>query len=75
VSGPLLVGVYGGKVANQSRDYHLDEDDRVSLRPDILWRLDGQDVAVADAKYKAEKPAGYPTSTSTSSSRTARSLV
>jgi len=55
-----LEGVYGGKVADQSRDYHLDEDDRVPLRPDILWRLGGQTVAVADAKYKAEKPAGYP---------------
>jgi 5-methylcytosine-specific restriction enzyme subunit McrC len=55
-----LEGVYGGKVAGQSRDYHLDEEDRVSIRPDILWRLGGQAVAVADAKYKAEKPAGYP---------------
>jgi 5-methylcytosine-specific restriction enzyme subunit McrC len=55
-----LEGFYGGKVIGQSRDYHLDKDDRVPLRPDILWCLGGQAVAVADAKYKAEKPAGYP---------------
>jgi 5-methylcytosine-specific restriction enzyme subunit McrC len=55
-----LEATYGGKVIGQSRDHHLDKDDRVPLRPDILWHVGGQAVAVADAKYKAEKPAGYP---------------
>ena len=30
------------------------------LRPDIVWKIRGSAVAVIDAKYKAEKPAGYP---------------
>jgi 5-methylcytosine-specific restriction enzyme subunit McrC len=30
------------------------------LRPDIVWKVGGAPVAVIDAKYKAEKPAGYP---------------
>ena len=30
------------------------------LRPDIVWKIRGSPVAVIDAKYKAEKPAGYP---------------
>ena len=30
------------------------------LRPDIVWQIRGSAVAVIDAKYKAEKPAGYP---------------
>jgi 5-methylcytosine-specific restriction enzyme subunit McrC len=30
------------------------------LRPDIVWKIGGTAVAVIDAKYKAEKPAGYP---------------
>jgi len=32
----------------------------VRLRPDIVWKVRGSAVAVIDAKYKAEKPAGYP---------------
>lgn len=50
---------YGGRVVAQSRHY-LDEADRVPLRPDILWLMRGEPVAVIDAKYKAEKPSGYP---------------
>jgi 5-methylcytosine-specific restriction enzyme subunit McrC len=50
---------YGGRVVAQSRHY-LDEADRVPLRPDILWQIRGEPVAVIDAKYKAEKPSGYP---------------
>jgi 5-methylcytosine-specific restriction enzyme subunit McrC len=39
----------------------LDEDELVALRPDVVW-LDQQEqpLAVLDAKYKAEKPAGFP---------------
>jgi 5-methylcytosine-specific restriction enzyme subunit McrC len=50
---------YGGRVVAQSRHY-LDEAGRVPLRPDILWQRRGEPVAVIDAKYKAEKPSGYP---------------
>lgn len=54
-----LVGEYGGRVAGQERHY-LDEAGQVVLRPDIIWKVRGSAVAVIDAKYKAEKPAGYP---------------
>jgi 5-methylcytosine-specific restriction enzyme subunit McrC len=54
-----LVPAYGGYVAGQdSSDF--DEAGRVTLRPDIVWKVSGSPVAVIDAKYKAEKPAGYP---------------
>jgi 5-methylcytosine-specific restriction enzyme subunit McrC len=54
-----LAGEYGGRVAGQPR-YYLDEAGQVALRPDIVWKIRGSAVAVIDAKYKAEKPAGYP---------------
>jgi 5-methylcytosine-specific restriction enzyme subunit McrC len=54
-----LVPVYGGRVAGQDRNY-FDEAGQVILRPDIVWKVRGSAVAVIDAKYKAEKPAGYP---------------
>jgi 5-methylcytosine-specific restriction enzyme subunit McrC len=50
---------YGGRVDAQSRHY-LDEAARVPLRPDIVWKIGGKPIAVIDAKYKAEKPKGYP---------------
>lgn len=54
-----LAGAYGGRVDDQDRHF-LDEAGQVLMRPDIVWKLRGTAVAVADAKYKAEKPAGYP---------------
>jgi 5-methylcytosine-specific restriction enzyme subunit McrC len=54
-----LVPVYGGRVSGQDRN-HFDEAGQVVLRPDIVWKVGGSAVAVIDAKYKAEKPAGYP---------------
>ena len=54
-----LVAAYGGRVDDQDRHY-LDEATKVALRPDIVWKIRGSPVAVVDAKYKAEKPAGYP---------------
>ena len=54
-----LVTAFGGRVDAQDRHF-LDEAGQVPLRPDIVWKLNGAAVAVADAKYKAEKPAGYP---------------
>jgi 5-methylcytosine-specific restriction enzyme subunit McrC len=54
-----LEGTFGGRVVGQAR-HHLDVAGRVPLRPDIVWRLGEVPAAVIDAKYKAEKPAGYP---------------
>ena len=54
-----LVPAYGGRVDDQDRN-HFDEAGQVRLRPDIVWKVRGSAVAVIDAKYKAEKPAGYP---------------
>jgi len=54
-----IEGIYGGKVKGQNPG-HLDKAGLVPLRPDIVWRLHGRPVAVADAKYKSEKPSGYP---------------
>jgi 5-methylcytosine-specific restriction enzyme subunit McrC len=39
---------------------HLDEQRTVRIRPDLLCRSGRLSVAVIDAKYKAEKPAGFP---------------
>jgi 5-methylcytosine-specific restriction enzyme subunit McrC len=50
---------YGGSVLSQKRDF-LDQDAQVVVKPDLVWSLDGEVLAVFDAKYKAEKPAGYP---------------
>jgi 5-methylcytosine-specific restriction enzyme subunit McrC len=38
----------------------LDERDRVVMRPDLMWLRDGKVLAVVDAKYKAERPEGFP---------------
>ena len=54
-----LVPTYGGRVADQDRN-HFDEAGQVVLRPDIVWKMHGSAVAVIDAKYKSEKPAGHP---------------
>lgn len=49
----------GGWSRAQDR-HHLDVDDLVAIRPDLVWYQDGEPAAVIDAKYKAEKPAGFP---------------
>lgn len=54
-----LVADYGGRVDDQDR-HRFDEAGRILLRPDIVWKLRGTACAVVDAKYKSEKPAGYP---------------
>lgn len=52
---------HGGRTALQTRGVHLDEDRNVTMRPDLVWYGDdGGPQAVADAKYKAEKPEGFP---------------
>lgn len=50
---------YGGRVAAQDRHF-LDDAAKVTLRPDIVWYRRGRPAEVADAKYKAEGPTGYP---------------
>jgi 5-methylcytosine-specific restriction enzyme subunit McrC len=54
-----LVAGFGGRVDAQPR-YYFDQAAQVVLRPDIIWQAGGAAAAVIDAKYKAEKPAGYP---------------
>jgi 5-methylcytosine-specific restriction enzyme subunit McrC len=54
-----LVAAHGGRVDDQD-PHHFDEAGQILLRPDIVWKLRGTPLAVVDAKYKAEKPAGYP---------------
>ncbi|AXE40109.1 McrC family protein [Acidipropionibacterium virtanenii] len=50
---------YGGRASFQYPT-HLDDGDLVDVRPDFVWLREGRPVIVADAKYKAEKPAGFP---------------
>jgi len=51
---------YGGRCRAQAR-HHLDEASEIVLRPDLVhYSDDGVPLAVADAKYKAEKPEGFP---------------
>jgi 5-methylcytosine-specific restriction enzyme subunit McrC len=50
----------GGTVHTQD-SWHLDRHHAVRMRPDLVWyRDDASPVAVVDAKYKAEKPEGFP---------------
>ncbi|WP_306324407.1 McrC family protein [Streptomyces venezuelae] len=52
---------YGGHCALQARGVHLDTDGTMRMRPDLLrYGDDGRPQAVADAKYKAQKPDGFP---------------
>lgn len=52
---------YGGHSALQAQGVHLDEAEVVRMRPDLVWYGDhGSPRAVVDAKYKAEKPEGFP---------------
>ncbi|WP_225830427.1 McrC family protein [Streptomyces sp. NK08204] len=52
---------YGGRGVLQARGVYLDEDDTIRMRPDLVWYSEsGRPLIVADAKYKAGKPHGYP---------------
>lgn len=50
---------FGGWIAAQDRT-PLDEDGRIRIAPDLVWRDFSGPRAVLDAKYKAEKPSGFP---------------
>ena len=49
----------GGRSEPQ-KPVSLDMREQVLMRPDLLWYRDGIVRAVVDAKYKAEKPEGFP---------------
>jgi 5-methylcytosine-specific restriction enzyme subunit McrC len=49
----------GGRVQRQD-PHHLDQALRIRMKPDLVWHRTGTPIAVIDAKYKAEKPAGFP---------------
>ncbi|MEV4895209.1 hypothetical protein AB0K48_38110 [Nonomuraea sp. NPDC055795] len=51
----------GGTCVLQDNGHHLDEHHEIALIPDFVgYAKDGTPLAVADAKYKAEKPDGFP---------------
>ncbi|SMO41446.1 McrC family protein [Propioniciclava tarda] len=50
---------FGGRSRLQYRT-HLDEAETVPVRPDFVWLDTGLPRVVVDAKYKAEKPSGFP---------------
>ncbi|WP_063786014.1 McrC family protein [Streptomyces sp. MMG1533] len=51
---------YGGRCRAQAR-HHLDEASEILMKPDLVHSSDeGVPRAVADAKYKAERPEGFP---------------
>lgn len=50
---------YGGRSRLQY-SAHLDVDETVPVKPDFVWLEQGMPKVVVDAKYKAEKPSGFP---------------
>ncbi|GHG50460.1 McrBC 5-methylcytosine restriction system component [Flavimobilis marinus] len=52
---------HGGSCRAQDL-WHLDEDSAIRMKPDLAWYSGAstRPAAVIDAKYKAEKPSGYP---------------
>ena len=50
----------GSSVEPQARTF-LDVEASVVMKPDVVWRdADLRPITVVDAKYKAERPAGFP---------------
>jgi 5-methylcytosine-specific restriction enzyme subunit McrC len=56
--GAALASIGGTCVAQ--RRVWLDETSSVPIQPDLTWLRDAAPLAVIDAKYKAEKPSGFP---------------
>jgi 5-methylcytosine-specific restriction enzyme subunit McrC len=50
---------YGGRSVCQ-KPLSLDVRRRVTMKPDLMWENSGAVRAVVDAKYKAERPEGFP---------------
>lgn len=53
------VAQWGGRIVSQERA-SLDVEGRIRIEPDLVWRDFSGPRAVFDAKYKAEKPSGFP---------------
>ncbi|HEV2360523.1 MAG TPA: hypothetical protein VGS21_02360 [Acidimicrobiales bacterium] len=49
-----------GGACHKQDEFTLDDGGDIDIRPDLVWRLDGNPAAVVDAKYKAERPSGFP---------------
>lgn len=51
-----------GGVCRPQEKWRLDEADAIEMKPDLVWYAAGHSgpTAVIDAKYKAEKPSGFP---------------
>lgn len=49
----------GGRCVPQD-PLHLDVSNQVDMKPDLVWYCDNEPMAVVDAKYKAERPDGFP---------------
>lgn len=49
-----LTEEFGGRVDAQDRHY-LDQAAKVTLRPDMVWKIRGSPIAVVDAKYKSDR--------------------
>ncbi|MBC6448083.1 McrC family protein [Actinokineospora xionganensis] len=54
-----LHAAHGG-LARPQFPCHLDDARAVTMYPDLVWMTDNRPAAVLDAKYKQEKPSGYP---------------
>ncbi|CBG73598.1 MULTISPECIES: McrC family protein [Streptomyces] len=55
------LSLYGGRGTLQAGNIYLDVEDAIRMRPDFVWYGEsGRPLAVADAKYKAGNPRGYP---------------
>jgi 5-methylcytosine-specific restriction enzyme subunit McrC len=52
----LRLETRGGTTRAQDTRWSLDEAQRVPLRPDIVWDVDGRPAAVVDAKYQTVGP-------------------
>ncbi|MCM2580531.1 McrC family protein [Streptomyces meridianus] len=51
----------GGRSCRLQDPHHLDEARAIRIRPDLVaYGADGRPRAVVDAKYKAQRPEGYP---------------
>jgi 5-methylcytosine-specific restriction enzyme subunit McrC len=49
-----------GGVTNSQGVTFLDQAEEVGMKPDLVWKHGDTARAVVDAKYKAEKPSGFP---------------
>ncbi|MPZ80006.1 MAG: restriction endonuclease [Actinophytocola sp.] len=52
--------LHGTGAAHRQFPCTLDESSAVWMRPDLVWTVGNTPAAVVDAKYKREKPDGYP---------------